>query len=125
MVEITVSLVPVGNTTTREIAKLRTEVQDAAHRMRGVERVAPVMIKTPEGSKGIGEAIDALFVAVPASMITSLFDLIKAVLLRPGQPKEVEVEVTAIGAKLKFDPRRVSLDEMAAFVKQIRPGGPA
>ena len=31
-----------------------------------------------------------------------------------------EVELSAGGIKLKFDPKTVSLDEMAAFVKKLQ-----
>jgi len=124
MVEITVVLIPVGKTTEREVAALRTEVQGAVQRLRGVERVGPVRSQAPEGAKGVAEAVGAFLVGLPAGAVSDVFDVIKGVLTRPAQPP-AKVKVTADDVELEFDPRRVSLDDMASFVERLRPKGAA
>ena len=120
MVDVTITLIPAGNTTGREIAALQTEVQDALGRVRGVQSVAPVRDTAPEGAKGVADVIGAIFLMLPPGVITGVFDVLKGILTRPAQPL-TEVEVTAAGVKLKFDPKTVSLDEMEAFVKKLQP----
>ena len=116
---ILVRLVPVGNTTKREITILRTEVQDAVDRLGGVERVAPVQSETPEGAKGVADDAAAFLVGLPPGLISGVFETIKGVLTRPAQPP-AKVKVTAAGVELEFDPHRISLDDMAQFVERIR-----
>lgn len=120
--DITVALVPVGNTTEREIAALKEEVQDAVRRVRGVEDVVPGRSDAPEGAKGLGEEVGAFLVGVPPNIISGVVETVRAVLTRAAQP-HAEVEITAQGVKLKFDPRHVSLEDMAGFVERIRPNG--
>jgi hypothetical protein len=118
-VDITVRLLPVGNTTPWEIVALRTEVQDAVESLRGVERVIPVQGNAPEGARGIAHEIAAFLVALPSGIIPGVFQIIKSVVTRPAQPP-VKVKVSAVGVDLEFDPGRISLDEMAQFVEQLR-----
>ena len=77
MVDVTITLVPAGNTTGREIAALQSEVQDALGRVRGVQSVAPVRDTAPEGAKGVADVIGAIFLMVPPSVFTGVFDVIK------------------------------------------------
>jgi hypothetical protein len=118
--EFIVNLVPIGNTTEKEIAASRIEVQAAVERLRGVERVTLVQGKAPEGAKGVATDFAAFLVSLPPSVISGLFETIRSVLTRPAQPP-AKVKITADGVDLEFDPRRISLGDMAQFVKQLRP----
>ena len=127
MAEFTITLVPVGNTTPREVAGLQAEVQDALERVHGVERVTRVQHReSPEGAKGVAEVLGALLVGIPPGLITGVFDVLKGVLTRPAQPM-TEVEINgAVTVKIKFDPKTVSLDELQAFVAKVKAApGPA
>ena len=121
---ITITLVPMGKTSEREIAALRARVQGAVERLRGVREVMPVRSDTPEGAKGVAATVGAFLVGVAPEVVAGVFETIKAVLARPAQPP-AEVKVTAAGVELEFDPRRMSLDDMAIFVERIRPKGGA
>jgi hypothetical protein len=122
MIAMTVKLIPLENTTPREIRALRNEVEDAVRRMRGVGCVAPIHTDAPVGSKGIAEDVGAFLVGIPPSIIAGVLESIKAILLRPAQP-QTKVKITAAGIELEFDPKRVSLDEMATFVDRLRATG--
>ena len=123
--ELTVDLIPLGNTTEREISAMRGNLRQAMLRMRGVAEVTAVQTEAPEGAKGIGEALGALLVGVAPNVVSGVFDTIKAIVGRPG-PAMAEVEITAGTVKLKFDPRSVTPADMAAFVERVRPkAGPA
>ena len=125
MAEFTITLVPAGNTTPREVAGLQDEVQGALERMRGVERVARVRTEAPEGAKGVAELLGAILVGIPPGMMTGVFDVLKGILTRPAQLM-TEVEIGAGTVKIKFDPKTVSLDDLQAFVAKVKAApGPA
>jgi hypothetical protein len=100
-VELTVGLLPLGNTTKEEIADLSADVQDEVEQLRDVERVSPVWRANPDGAKGLGQDIAAFLLEVPPTMISGVFEIIKAVLTRPGQPP-AKVKVTAMSVEIEF-----------------------
>ncbi|HSU04551.1 MAG TPA: hypothetical protein VLI93_03175 [Acetobacteraceae bacterium] len=67
--DIQVTLLAAGTTTSRELAELSTEVQDALRQRRDVIRVDPVRMEAPSGAKGIAELVGAFLIAVPPDAI--------------------------------------------------------
>jgi hypothetical protein len=82
--------------------------------------VSGIYTDAPDGAKGIAEDIGAFLVGIPPTLISGVLETIKAILSRPGQPP-THVIVKLDSVELSFDPKRVSVDEMAKLVKQICP----
>jgi hypothetical protein len=103
-----------------KLPKLSADVQDAMEQLRDVERVSAVQRANPDGAKGLGQDIAAFLLEIPPGMISGVFEIIKTVLSRPGQPP-AKVKVTATSVEVEFIPGRTTLDEMAQFIERIRP----
>jgi hypothetical protein len=120
MITMTVRLAPVGNTTPSELRNLRHQTEVAVRQLRDVNDVSSIYTDAPNGAKGIAEDIGAFLVGIPPTLIASVLETVKAILSRPGQPL-THVVVRLDSVELSFDPKRVSVDEMAKLVNQIRP----
>jgi hypothetical protein len=106
--------------TKREVVALSGDIGDALYRGRKADRVEPVVASAPESTKGLGSVIGSLLVGLPSEAITGVFDIIKSVASRPGQPPFV-IKMTRDTIEVSFDPRRITPDEVARLAKQLRP----
>jgi hypothetical protein len=114
--------VPLGDTTEREVAELADGLREAIAQVRGVARVGSVEAVAPLGAKGVGEALGAFLVSLPAEVLPGIFELLRNIVTRPAQPP-VQIELTAGSTKVLFDPRQLGPAELAALVERIRPKG--
>jgi hypothetical protein len=119
MTVFAIKLIPLADTSPRELSALRSEAEEAVRRLRNVGHVGSIYTDAPLGSKGVAEDIGAFLVGIQPALITGVLETIKAVLLRPAQP-QTKIKVEGNGVELIFDPRHLSLDEVANFVERVR-----
>jgi hypothetical protein len=120
--ELTVSLVPLGNTTEREIAILTQEVRDALRRVPGIEALEPVYKEAPDGTKGgFFEEVGSFLLTATPTALKLLLPLLKSILMRPGQPMtEVVVKERNSEVHFKFNPKDVSIQDLVDNVLRLR-----
>jgi hypothetical protein len=120
--DVSIGIVPLGDTTEREVAELADELREAVAQVRGVTHVGSVEAVAPLGAKGLGETLGAFLVSLPAGVVPGIIEVLKNIVTRPAQPP-VQIELTAGSTKVSFDPRQLGPAELAALVDRIRPKG--
>ncbi len=120
--DLSVTVLPLSGTSSREVAELTDELRDAVERHRDVQQVKPVEASAPGGAKGVGQMLGAFLVSLPGSALPAILDLVKAIVSRPTQPP-VQIELTAGSTKVSFDPRQIGPGDLAALIAAIQPKG--
>jgi hypothetical protein len=119
--DMTVTILPSGNTTQRELAALSRQVTDALRGLRAVEGVTPVRSMAPEGAKGVADEVGSFMLQIPAAAITGAFGVLQGLLARaPETPTKVKIGADG-GVEIEFDPRRTTTAEMADLIAKLRP----
>lgn len=104
----------------REVAELSRELCDTLGRRQEIESVKLMHGRTPKDAKGLVDAIGSFLVGLPVEAIAGVLDIIKAIASRPGQPP-FTMKITHDAVEVSFDPRRITLDEVAKLAKRLRP----
>jgi hypothetical protein len=121
--EIRIDILPEGNTTPREIADLSQALRSSVERMPKVDSVRGVLPDTvpdqaKRAAKGPATAFGSFLMGLPVGAISAVFQLIKTIVARPGQPP-VKIKITANSTEVSFDPRSISPECLAALAAQL------
>jgi hypothetical protein len=119
--DIQLEILPTEGTTlheAREVALLlRTEIE----RLAAVSGVEPVRLPAPGGAKGGEiESLQEFFVSLAPTGLKALFGLVKAIAMRPRQPKTIiTVKTKSTQFQFEFDPTALSLNEIVENVSKL------
>jgi hypothetical protein len=123
-VELSLQMIAVGDTTSREISKASQDLRDALERLQGVEQIETAQEPTPDQAKGVGEALGKIFVSVAPAALRVMMQALKTV-LSPHPPTEIVIQTKNGKFSFKFDPKTVSLQELGVFADGLlRAGAP-
>ena len=127
--EIRIDILPEGNTTLREITDLSQTLRSSVERMPEVDSVRGLPDTAPDQAKGTSKGplatVSSFLTGLPAGAISAVFQLIKTIVSRPGQPP-VKIKITAHSTEVSFDPRCISPESLAELAARLtgraRPG---
>jgi hypothetical protein len=123
--DLSLQIVPVGDTTAREIAAASEEVRDVLERFRGVERVEPQRTSAPDQTKGgLTEVLGALVVSVAPVALKALLQAVQTVLARRASATKVLIKTKEAQVSFEFDPRRISLQELVSAAERLGVAAP-
>ena len=121
--EISLQVIPVGDTTRHEISDASQDLRGALERLQGVARVEAIREPIPDQSKGVGEAVGKFFVSLAPAALEAMMRALKAV-LTPHPQTKVLIQTKNGKFSFEFDPKTVSLEELVAAVDRLRTTAP-
>jgi hypothetical protein len=118
--DLSLKIVPIGNTTSREIAAMSRELQETLERSRDVS-IEPHHMPAPDGSKGVFVAVLGSFaLSVAPKVFQGVLEAVRAVLARQPALTEVMIETKDGKFSFKFDPRKIALGELVEAAERLR-----
>jgi len=118
--ELSLQIIPAGDTTAREISAATQDVRDMLERLPGVSAVAPQRVAAPDRAKGgLIDALGSLALSVAPAALQGVLQLLKSVLASRPQTKFM-LQTKDGQVSFEFDPRKISLQEMVDAVQQLR-----
>ena|SRR5258707_11297082 len=118
--DLSLQIVPVGDTTPREIAAASQELQELLERLPGMARLEPLRIPAPEGSKGpFVAALGSFALSVAPKVIQGMLEVVRTVLARQPGLTEFVVETKDRKFRFKFDPRKVTPKELGDLSERL------
>lgn len=122
--ELSLQIVPIGDTTPHEIAAASQELQDNLGHLPGLSRVESDRIPAPDGSKGaFVAALGSLALSVAPTILEKLLGVVSTVLARQPAPTEIVIKTKNGEVSARFDPKKITLDEIADYAKRLRATG--
>jgi hypothetical protein len=116
---LTLSIVPAGNTTPREVSAATDEARHALERTRGVERALPQRVAAPEQAKGMVDALGKLAVTLAPTALKGALQVLQTTLA--GQPPtKILIEHKDTKFSFEFDPRKTSLADLVSAAERLR-----
>jgi hypothetical protein len=122
-VELSLQMIAVGDTTSREISKASQDLRDALERLQGVARIETVEEPTPEQAKGVAEAVGKFLVSLAPAALRVVMQALKMV-LAPHPQTKVLVQTKDGKFSFEFDPKTVSLQDLVAAADRLRAAAP-
>ena len=123
--DLSLQIVPVGNTTAREISAASQELRGALERLQGVARVEPHRVAAPDHAKGgLVEALGGLLVSVAPGVLSGLMQALQTVLSYHPATK-VLIQTKDGQVSFEFDPKKISLKELVNAAQRLRGAAPA
>ena len=118
--DLSLQIMPAGNTTAREVSAASEEVRLILERLPGVAQVAPRHVPGPEGAKGgLVKALGELAVSLAPTALKEAMQVLLGVLVQRPHTK-VLIESKDSKFSFEFDPKRVSLQELVAAAERLR-----
>jgi hypothetical protein len=119
-VELSLQMIAVGDTTSREISKASQDLRDALERLQGIARIeAAEEEATPDQAKGVTEAVGKFLVSLAPGALRVVMQAVKTV-LGPHPQTKVLVQTKDGKFNFEFDPKTVSLQELVAAADRLR-----
>ncbi len=124
--ELSLNITPVGDTTSREIASASQELREILERLPGVARIEPHRIPAPGRSKGaFVDVVGGFALSLAPTVLKALLQTVHAVLSRQPAPTEVLIETKVGKFNFKFDPKKVSLQELVEAAERLSAAAPS
>jgi hypothetical protein len=118
---LSIHVLPLGDTTEREIAELTGEIVAILEKTRGVEGVTAVSHPSRGGTKGMTAIIGAFLLTATPLALKQVLPVLKAFLSRPGQPMtEVVVQDGTKKTTLRFNPKEIPIQDLVEGVLRLR-----
>jgi hypothetical protein len=122
--ELSLRIIPAGDTTAREISATTQDVRDVLERLPGVSAVAPEQVAAPDRAKGgVVDALGSLALSVAPAALQGLLQLLQS-MLAPRPQTKFALQTKDGQISFEFDPRKISLQEMVDAAQQLR-GAPS
>jgi hypothetical protein len=118
-VELSLEMIPVGDTTRREISAASRDLRDALERIQGVARIEPVQEPIPDQGKGVGEALGKFLVSLAPAALRVVMQAVRAA-LAPHPQTKVSIQTKGGKFSFEFDPKTISLQELVAAADRLR-----
>jgi hypothetical protein len=121
--KLSLQIIPVGDTTSREISKASQDLRDVLESLQGVTHIDIPKEPTPDQGKGVAEAVGKFLVSLAPAALRALMQALKTVL---GPHPQTKVLIQTKGGKysFEFDPKTVSLQELVAATDRLRAAPP-
>jgi hypothetical protein len=118
LLDLSLQIVAVGDTTPREISAASEDLHDALYRLPGIASIRAVQIPSPDQTKGgLVDDLGNLAVSLVPTTLRTLLQIAKSVLSPHPQTKVV---VKSGEVRLEFDPRQISLEELVTAAQKLR-----
>ena len=118
--DLSLQILPVGDTTPREIAAASQELQELLQHFPGMSRVETVPMPAPEGSKGpVATALGDLALSVAPTLVRGMLGIVRAILARQPGLTEVAIQTKDGKFSAKFDPKTVTLTELGQLAERL------
>jgi predicted phage tail protein len=123
--ELSLQIIPAGDTTAREISAATDDVRDALERLPGVSAIAPRQVAAPDHAKGgLVDALGSLALSVAPAALQGVLQLLQSV-LAPRPQTKFALQTKDGQVSFEFDPRKISLQEMVDAVQRLRGAAPS
>jgi hypothetical protein len=120
IMDLSLQIKPVGDTTAREITTASEELRLRLERLPGVDRIAPCQVAAPEGAKGgLASALGSLALSVAPDAIKQALQVVTAS-LAPRPQTKIVIESKDGKVSFEFDPKRISLQDLVAAAERLR-----
>jgi hypothetical protein len=119
-VELSLQIIPAGDTTSREISAATQDVREVLERLPGVSTVAAQQVAAPDHAKGgFVDALGSLALSVAPAALQGVLQVLQSV-LAPRPQTKFALQTKDGQVSFEFDPRKISLQEMVDAVHQLR-----
>lgn len=121
--ELSVQVIPVGDTTRREIAEASQDLRNAVERLQGVARIEAVQEPVGDGGKGVGEVIGKFMISLAPAALRAIMQALRTV-LAPHPQTKIVIQTKDGRFNFEFDPKTVSLQDLGALADRLRTAAP-
>jgi hypothetical protein len=123
-VELSLEVIPVGDTTPHEISEASQNLRNALQRLQGITQIETVREETPDQSKGVAEAVGKFLVSLAPAALRAMMQALKTA-LGPHPQTKVLIQPKGGGKfSFEFDPKTVSLQELVAAADRLCTAAP-
>jgi hypothetical protein len=122
-VDVSLQLIPVGDTTDREISNASQDIRGTLERLQGVAQIGIAQEPTPDQAKGVGAAVGGYLVSIAPAALRAMLQALKTA-LSPHPPTKVLIQTKGGKFSFEFDPKTVSLEELVAAADRLRAAAP-
>lgn len=118
--DLSLQIIPVGDTTAREISAASQDVCDLVNKISGVAQIEPHRGPAPDHAKGgLVETLGGFLVSLAPGVIKALLQALQTALA--GHPATKVLIQTKDGqVSFEFDPKRISLQELVDAAQRLR-----
>jgi hypothetical protein len=123
--DISLQMIAVGDTTSREITKASQDLRRALERLQGVAQIEAVEEPTPDQAKGVTEAVGKFLVSLAPRALRAVMQALKTV-LAPHPQTKVLIETKGKDQKFsfEFDPKTITIQELVDAAYRLRAAAP-
>jgi len=121
--ELSLQMIPVGDTTNHEISKASQDLRDALERLQGVTHIDIPQEPTPDQAMGVAEAVGKFLVSLAPAALRAMMQALKTV-LAPHPQTKVVIQTKGGKFRFEFDPKTVSLQDLVAAADRLRTAAP-
>lgn len=119
--DLALQIIPLGDTTSREISAASQELREMLERLPGVAQVAPHRVPTPDHAKGVlVDALGSFAVSLAPAVVRAVLQTVQAILSRQPAATKIAVETKDGKFSFEFDPKRISLTELVDAAERLR-----
>jgi hypothetical protein len=118
--DLALQIIPVGDTTAREISAAANDVRELVSRVPGIAQIEPQRLPAPDHAKGgLVETLGGFLVSLAPGVIKALLQALQTALA--GHPATKVLIQTKDGqVSFEFDPKRISLQELVDAAQRLR-----
>jgi hypothetical protein len=118
--DLALQIIPVGDTTAREISAAAQDVRNLVSRVPGIAQIEPQRLPGPDHAKGgLIETLGGFLVSLAPGVIKALLQALQTALA--GHPATKVLIQTKDGqVSFEFDPKRISLQELVDAAQRLR-----
>lgn len=124
--DLALRIIPLGDTTSREISAASQELREMLERLPGVAQVAPQRVPAPDHAKGVlVDLLGALDLFIVPDVLKAVLQTVQAVLSRQPATTKFLIETKDGKISFEFDPKRTSLDKLVEAAERLRAATPS
>ena len=118
--DLSLQIVPVGDTTSREISAASQELRDVLENLPGVAQVEPHRVPAPVHTKGaLVDALGGLALSCAPAVLKAVLQALQAVLSRQPASTKVLIETRDGKFNFEFDPKKIGLQELVGAAERL------
>ena len=118
--DLSLQIIPIGDTTPREISAAAQDVRDLVNRVPGIAQIEPHLVPAPDHAKGgLVETLGGFLVSLAPGVVKALLQALQTALA--GHPATKVLIQTKDGqVSFEFDPKRISLQDLVDAAQRLR-----
>jgi hypothetical protein len=120
--DLSLQIVPVGDTTSREISAASQELRDVLENLPGVARTEPHRVPAPDHATGaLVDALGGFALSCAPAILKAVQQALQAALSHQPASTKVLIETRDGKFNFEFDPQKISLQNWSAWSAWVAP----